>query len=244
MQNDLLINVNTFFGTVTVVKTDSRIGQELDSKGHWEFNDFLQIIDIFEKFYPQSNGVILDIGSNIGTWAVPLSRRYPNRKIIAIECQPLLTECLISTIQHNHLQNIDIKLAAVSDSCATLNTKNINYHWEANFGAFELQAPVSNSDWYGQMSDQEIQIDQITVDSLNLVDVDLIKLDIEGMEHLALSGAQHTLKSFRPMIAYEYHKTDQNMINQLLTSCGYMRYNSIGQMHIMIPKEKYEKNLS
>jgi FkbM family methyltransferase len=223
---------------MTVVKTDGRIGQELDSKGHWEFNDFLQIIDIFEKFYSRSRGAILDIGANVGTWVVPLSRRYPDRKIIAIECQQLLTDCLISTIKHNNLQNIDVKWAAVSDTCSKLNTKNIDYQWGANFGAFELQAPMSNSDWNGQMLDQTIQIDQITVDSLNLAGVDLIKLDIEGMEHLALLGAQHTLKSFRPMIAYEYHKTDQNTINQLLTSCNYMRYNSIGQMHIMVPREK------
>lgn len=244
MQNDLLACVNTFFGPMTVVKTDGRIGQELQSKGHWEFGDFLQIIDIFEKFYSQSRGAILDIGSNVGTWTLPLSRRYPDRKIIAIECQQLLTDCLTTTIANNNLQNVNVQLAAVSDTCTKLNTKLINYHWGGNFGAYELQPPVSNSDWNGQMSDQTIQIEQVTVDSLNLVDVDLIKLDIEGMEHLALSGAQNTVKLFRPMIAYEYHKTDQNMIHQLLTSCNYIRYNSIGQMHIMIPREKYEKNLS
>ena len=43
----------------------------------------------------------------------------------------------------------------------------------------------------------------ITIDSLNLADVDLIHLDLKGYELFALQGAIETIKTYKPLIVLE-----------------------------------------
>ena len=43
----------------------------------------------------------------------------------------------------------------------------------------------------------------VMIDDLNLWACDLIQLDVEGFEHKALKGAEHTIRRFRPTIVLE-----------------------------------------
>ncbi|MEC7572682.1 MAG: FkbM family methyltransferase [Pseudomonadota bacterium] len=51
----------------------------------------------------------------------------------------------------------------------------------------------------------------ITIDSF-AVKVDLIKLDVEGMELRALEGGRHTIARDKPIIFLEFIKSDQGAI--------------------------------
>ena len=66
-------------------------------------------------------------------------------------------------------------------------------------------------EWYGSLLDPESE-DVVRVDALdNLLhqDVDLIKMDIEGAEMHALSGAQETIRRCHPVLAIAvYHKAE------------------------------------
>ena len=46
----------------------------------------------------------------------------------------------------------------------------------------------------------------ITIDSLELKNVDLIKIDIEGCEKMAIWGAKKTIERCRPVVIYEFKK--------------------------------------
>lgn len=236
MDSNYFQTINTFFGKITGLRTDLRIARELDALGHWEFRDFLDIIQVFHKRYDRQ-GHILDVGANIGTWSLPLAQRYPHRQVMAFECQPLLIQCLEKTKLDNGLYNLDVVHCAVADTCQTVEIKCIDYDWGANFGAYELETPFANSDWNGRWLETSHRVDKITIDSLELELVDLIKIDIEGMEYQAIKGAIGTIARSRPMIVYENHKTDCVLANQLLTSLDYIVYNSVSQMSLMLPKE-------
>ena len=69
-----------------------------------------------------------------------------------------------------------------------------------------------------------IEVSTVTVDelvkTLGLDQVNLLKIDVEGAECLALKGAENTLKTFHPLVCFEKGEGDQEAVN-LLESLGY-----------------------
>lgn len=71
------------------------------------------------------------------------------------------------------------------------------------------------------------QIECITLDSLNLREVDLIHLDVEGYEYYALIGAIETIKRNKPLIVLEKNRLRKkyhykfSKIENLLIELGY-----------------------
>lgn len=70
-------------------------------------------------------------------------------------------------------------------------------------------------------------VDVVTVDGLELVDVDLLQLDLEGYEWHAMKGAVETIERCRPLIQVElrdftlkYGRSDVEVF-ELLRSMGY-----------------------
>jgi len=61
----------------------------------------------------------------------------------------------------------------------------------------------------------------VSLDSLSLARVDLIKVDIEGMEMDALAGASRCIGDLRPILLIETIKSDKNAIAAWLADLGY-----------------------
>ena len=71
------------------------------------------------------------------------------------------------------------------------------------------------------------EFDVLPIDSLGVTDCDLLQLDVEGYEHLAILGALATIEASWPVITLElkghgerYGYTDNDTIN-LLADMGY-----------------------
>jgi FkbM family methyltransferase len=225
----------TFFGPLAVIESDTRITEEIQQLGHWEFNQLLEILNIYEKFYADRSGTMLDIGCNIGSWTLPLAQRYKQNNVLAIDCQQLALDCVSLTVHLNNLNNVLVDCCAISDRCDKIKQNKIDYYWGANFGAYEFEAPHTASDFNGKISTEVDIVSIKTVDSLNLTNVAFIKLDIEGMEYQALKGSIETIQRCSPFVVFEHHKTDRPSANQLLTDLNYVIYNSIGQMTVAVP---------
>ena len=68
-------------------------------------------------------------------------------------------------------------------------------------------------------------IKKITVDSLGLAACQFIKLDVEGMKIMALTGAQETISKFRPIMYVENdRKENSEALIRLIASFGYRMY--------------------
>jgi FkbM family methyltransferase len=225
----------TFFGPLAVIESDTRITQEIQRLGHWEFNQLLEILNIYEKFYSQRNGIMLDIGCNVGSWSLPLAQKYQQNTILAIDCQQLVLDCVNQTIKLNALHNVQVKCCVISDQCQQVQHNKINYNWRANFGAYEFEPPMYNSDFNGTLLPELDTVQIQSIDSFDLDSVVFIKLDIEGMEYQALKGSIETIQRCSPFVVFEHHKTDRPSANQLLTDLNYVIYNSIGQMTVAVP---------
>ena len=61
----------------------------------------------------------------------------------------------------------------------------------------------------------------VRIDSLERDRIDLIKLDVEGMEVEALAGASETLRRHKPIIFVEHIKCDRERLSERLIGAGY-----------------------
>ena len=61
----------------------------------------------------------------------------------------------------------------------------------------------------------------MALDEFNLPRVDLIKIDVEGMELEALEGARRTIERSHPIMLIEKIKTDAAQLLQWLKAHGY-----------------------
>tara|TARA_Y100001937_G_scaffold82582_1_gene111786 strand:- start:637 stop:1263 length:627 start_codon:yes stop_codon:yes gene_type:complete len=113
---------------------------------------------------------ILDIGAWVGTWSVAMNK-YCGR-IVAFEPDPLHYECLIKNVP----EDVETHQLAVGQQQKMISLSKDNF--------------TQSKRVIGEGT-----IPMITVDSLKMDDVDVIKIDVEGYEMEVLKGALETLKT-------------------------------------------------
>ncbi len=123
----------------------------------------------------------------------------------------MLHKVSLINFKMNRLNNISLYNLAISDKTGeTICFQTPDYHATNNFGGLYLIPPRSSDNqdmkWAGRAS-----VETSTIDAFDL-DVDLIKLDIEGMEDKAIQGASDTISRCRPAAFCEMTKTNQNVI--------------------------------
>ena len=132
---------------------------------------------------------VLDIGAHIGTHTITLSEAVgPKGQVIAFEPQPKIFRELFMNMAINQLKNISFYWAGVSNQQGTIQLTPLH---PTNEGGTSLTGGTGES------------IPLLTIDSLNLTNVSLIKIDVEGMENLVLDGATQTILSNHPVIIIE-----------------------------------------
>jgi FkbM family methyltransferase len=135
--------------------------------------------------------VFLDIGCNIG-WYTLLSASILKRgKVIGFEPLHQNLQLLYKSIHENSFENVVIYPFAASDTNSLIQ---IGGH--AAFG-FVKQADGSNAEFA-----QAYKLDDLLV---NEDKIDLIKMDIEGHEPLALAGMLSIIAKHKPVIISEFN---------------------------------------
>lgn len=222
-----LDTINTDHGPMVVISSDDRISQTLKKKQTWEQIDIDACVRYYNRRKQKHHNTIIDVGCNLGTYSIPLAKLYTDHSVIAIDCQRIMCDCLDQTLQLQDITNCTVCHSAISACNNTeFSYKKINYRWGANFGAFELLPPNQNSDFNGVQLDIDEHVPMSTIDSFDLANVGFIKMDIEGMEHLALQGACETIKESTPLLAFESHKCNMDDLHSTLK---FLNYRVIGK---------------
>ncbi|NMB53327.1 MAG: FkbM family methyltransferase [Leptolinea sp.] len=164
------------------------IGQALEAYGEWSYQE----IELLGQLIKPDH-VILDIGANIGTHTLSFAKMVgPGGFVFAFEPQRITYEFLCANIAMNNLINVVPYQAAVSDKAGEIMVPIINPNSPSNTGAFKISG-YSTGD----------AVRQITVDALGLGKCNLIKVDVEGMEHNVILGAVNTIRNLRPVLFIE-----------------------------------------
>jgi FkbM family methyltransferase len=182
---------------------------------------------------------ILDIGANVGSHTIAFARfPFARLTVHAFEPQSIVFRMLGGTIALNRLDNVRCyRKAASSESGGIIEIPAVDYDAPGDFGSLELE-PTPHSDFVGErIPDRTERIETVRIDDLGLTDVRLIKIDTEGMEHKVFAGAASTLERSRPVLFFEYTKTDFAWVKTFLRDLGYRCYYAQRPNVIAIPGE-------
>jgi hypothetical protein len=147
-------------------------------------------------------GKVLDIGANLGSYCIPLAKKFPNLEFYAFEPQRIISYQLGTNIIINGLENVHVDRVALSDEFDILNPVMPDYTVEGNIGAFSIDEQVRNNDYECASKGKRETIETAELDGYIFTDVKLIKIDVEGHELEVLLGAQDTIEqnNYPPII--------------------------------------------
>jgi FkbM family methyltransferase len=154
----------------------------------------------------RGDGVVaLDIGANIGTFTIAWAQHMEGWGIvIAIEPQERVFYALAGNIALNNCFNARAILGAAAATSGSHAVPRLDFQKPANSGGLSLTAgphnkPGQHIDWH-----RVDFVSMVRVDDMPLHRIDLIKIDVEGMEPEVLMGAQHTRARDKPVIFAEH----------------------------------------
>lgn len=184
----------------------------------------VQLLEARRRFHGDG-AVAIDCGANIGVHTIEWATAMTGwGSVIAIEAQERIYYALAGNIAINNCFNAIAMNAAVSSEAGIMKIPNPDYLTASSFGSLELR-PRADNEFIGQAIDYSdentVPIQKMTLDSLQLPRVDLIKIDIEGMELEALEGARQTIERCRPILLIEQIKSRRDELRAWLLERGY-----------------------
>tara|TARA_B100000282_G_C31690819_1_gene471418 strand:- start:505 stop:1122 length:618 start_codon:yes stop_codon:yes gene_type:complete len=142
--------------------------------------------------------VCLDIGSNIGQWTRPLSKKFES--VVCFEPNANFRECFNKNIKENNVVLWPFGLS------------NKQHKAKQDFNSTVLE-------------NEDGDVDCRTLDSFGLTNVDFVKIDVDGFEIPLLNGAKETLTENNPVINIEMKRKKRRNItlecDQILRDLGY-----------------------
>ena len=187
-----------------------------------------------------TDGVVVDIGANLGSYIVPLAKQHPHIQFEAFETQRIVYYQLCANVFLNRLSNIYTHNVGLSNEQRITNYVLPNYAEETNIGAFSI-------DFDTRLKDYEVKSEGVTermiiipLDSMQYEKVRLIKIDVEGHELQVLQGAEHTLRenNYPPIIfeawTWKFPEKRQALFSHL-ERLGYT-ITEIGQNNLAVKK--------
>jgi FkbM family methyltransferase len=169
--------------------------------------------------------VAVDCGANIGVHTLAWARSMTGwGSMIAIEAQERVFYALAGNLALNNCFNARALFAAAAAADGSMRIPTPDYLALGSFGSLELQR-ADNNEFIGQTidwrEDRLTEIRTMAIDSLGLARLDLLKIDVEGMELQVLAGAAQTIARCRPIVIVEHLKTDRTALTADLESHGY-----------------------
>jgi FkbM family methyltransferase len=174
------------------------VAQHLLLTGRWEPDTWRIVQD-----YLPVGGTFVDVGAHIGYYTLKAARRVgPAGRVVAVEPNPAILE----ELRENLAQSGASRVVSVEPvACADRRSKvDLFVSPRSNTGTASLSRENASQagDVTGRVSVDALPLDDI-VERLDLSRVDVVKMDIEGAELLALRGATRTLARLRPVLVLE-----------------------------------------
>lgn len=221
----LLVNRHDYHSLDNSPATSWGVGHQLLSTSSFDQEEVDCVLNLLEsRKLNYGDGVIaLDCGANIGVHTVEWAKLMSEwGEVIAFEAQERIFYALAGNITLNNCFNARAIWAAVGSSTGHIGVPIPNYFKPSSFGSLEIRS-TSNTEFIGQIIDYTNlqQTQMISIDDMELVRLDFIKIDIEGMEMEALNGAKETIIRTRPQILVERVKSNEEDISNFLVKHGY-----------------------
>jgi FkbM family methyltransferase len=184
----------------------------------------LQLLELRRKYY--GDGILaIDCGANLGMHTVEWAKHMTEwGVVVAFEAQERIYYALAGNIAINNCFNARALNAAVSNQSGWMKIPQLNHLANASFGSLELKK-LNNTEFIGQpidySEDKMVNVPTVHLDSFSFPRLDLLKIDVEGMELQVIEGAAACISKNRPIMFVEALKTDPSALHARLESLGY-----------------------
>jgi len=218
----LIESVSCRYGEMAFYRDDEFVGKSLKSYG--EYSE-LEVALWRELIKPGM--AVIDAGANIGTLTVALADIVgPSGHVVAIEAQP--ENCYLLSRNTERLDNVEVWNCAIGrDHGTTIKVPSLSALGFKNYGGVSLGSGG-------------LEVNVCALDATSVDHVDFIKIDIEGMETLALLGAQETIKRCRPLLYVENHPDQRG--EDLLRCVRMLGYRAFNHMPMLFNPGNFNKN--
>jgi FkbM family methyltransferase len=174
---------------------------------------------IFQESIKEGH-VVFDVGAHVGFYTLLSSHLVGSKgRVVAFEPIPENLNYLRQHVEINSVKNVKIIEAAVSD----------------RHGQDRLSRGPSSSMWHrdaqGELEVRAVSLDELVL-SAELPPPNVIKMDIEGAEVLALKGSVGVVNKFHPVFILSTHGSEVHQkCCSVLESAGY-RLTPVGRTSI------------
>ena len=179
----------------------------------------------------------IDIGTWIGDSTVPISKQFKN--VIGFEANPAIFLCCLENLKDRNITNCSVRNIAVSNSVSEkdfFNGKSTFSGWVSERTSFDISTT------------NHIKVKTVTLDSLNLKDIDFVKIDVDSHEGYLIEGAQNFLRENSPVILIENKPNSQKARQladmpdpfEILVSLGYILVEKISKNDFVFIKQEYK----
>lgn len=166
------------------------------------------------------NDNIIEIGTNLGSHCIPLSKKNRLGKYFCFEPQIDIFKMLVTNITLNECDNVIPYNYGISDKFSLIpySTSKIN---KKNRGGFRI-----NTDIFSTNNDTFLKLQPISYFSelFTLESVKLIKIDVEGFEILVVNSLRDLIAKFKPIIFVEYEHNTFSELCKILKNMDYHLY--------------------
>lgn len=217
-------NKKATFWLPNLIWEENRVDGEYVQKKIYYTKDYYErdVLDAIKKNIP-TEGVILDIGANIGNHTVFFSKECNAKKIYAFEPVGKTFEILQKNICINNLEKV---VELYNAGIGSINGKAELEHFDAdNFGSSRIVASENGS------------IQLMSIDEMNFNEqIKFVKIDVEGGEYNVLEGMKKRLMLDKPSIFIEIWDKNFEKVNKLLEQMNYHIEFKVGENYLYVCK--------
>ena len=171
----------------------------------------------------KKSAVIFDIGAYTGVYSLAAASQNRKCKIYTFEAFDTVYSRLVINKIANGFGNIELHQAAVTDHDGTVEFNIYAGDSILSSGSSIIEKHTGRQ-VFRKKAVKGIRLDDLATE-LNLKQLNLIKIDAEGAEHLIFQGGRRTLEKFGPDIICEFLEGAQiEQVEQILSSCGYQYF--------------------
>lgn len=222
----------TYFGRqIYLCMSDTAISRTIMQFGSWE-PEVGKIL--LREMTP--NSIVLDVGANLGWFSLMLGdyiqKNSGSGRIYSFEANPNIIPYLTASVMDSGLmRQISIKPYAVSEKPTRFQMTNSTF---GNIGGLQVGEVATSDPNQDRNVVPALPLDDLLID---LNRCDLIKMDIEGAEMMAVNGYVEGLRQFKPKILMEINPKALEHVSNVtvddlfskMTGLGYSCFDVIGK---------------
>ena len=168
------------FYVYDTTSTNHCISHCIKNGAGWE----LEQLDFIINSFPESKGNMIDVGGEIGSYSIILSKNFNT----VYTFEPNIDN--YTTIQHTIKENDISNIKLYNSACGNYNGKC------GMIGNYNTQVSLEGD-----------TVDLIKLDDIVIDQISFLKIDVEGFEYDVLRGAEKLIDVNHPLIYLETHPT-------------------------------------